>query len=76
MSEPHQLDARDLKCPLPVLRARKAIKNVPVGELLEVQATDPGAPADFVAFCETTGHSLEASEEADGVYTLRIRKTG
>jgi tRNA 2-thiouridine synthesizing protein A len=43
---------------------------------LEVQATDPGAPADFEAFCETTGHTLEASEEADGVYTLRIRKNG
>ena len=76
MSDTHQLDARDLKCPLPVLRARKAIKDVPAGGLLEVQATDPGAPADFEAFCETTGHTLEASEEADGVYTLRIRKNG
>jgi tRNA 2-thiouridine synthesizing protein A len=76
MSEAHQLDARDLKCPLPVLRARKAIKDVPPGGLLEVQATDPSAPADFEAFCETTGHTLEASEEADGVYTLRIRKNG
>ncbi|MBK1669343.1 hypothetical protein CKO28_14995 [Rhodovibrio sodomensis] len=76
MSEAHYLDARDLKCPLPVLRARKAMKDVPAGGLLEVQATDPGAPADFEAFCETTGHALEASEEADGVYTLRIRKSG
>ena len=76
MSEAHQLDARDLKCPLPVLRARKAMKDVPSGGLLEVQATDPGAPADFEAFCETTGHTLEASEEADGVYTFRIRKNG
>lgn len=76
MSEAHQLDARDLKCPLPVLRARKAIKDVPAGGLLEVQATDPGAPADFEAFCETTGHTLEASEEADGIYTLHIRKSG
>jgi tRNA 2-thiouridine synthesizing protein A len=76
MSEAHQLDARDLKCPLPVLRARKAMKDVPAGGLLEVRATDPGAPADFEAFCETTGHTLEASEAADGVYTLRIRKIG
>ena len=52
MSEARQLDARDLKCPLPVLRARKAMKDVPSGGLLEVQATDPGAPADFEAFCE------------------------
>ncbi|MDZ7712449.1 MAG: sulfurtransferase TusA family protein [Rhodovibrio sp.] len=52
MGDTHQLDARDLKCPLPVLRARKAIKDVPAGGLLEVQATDPGAPADFEAFCE------------------------
>ncbi|MBK1697268.1 sulfurtransferase TusA family protein [Rhodovibrio salinarum] len=76
MSEAHHLDARDLKCPLPVLRARKAMKQVPVGGLLEVQATDPSAPADFEAFCETTGHTLEASQEAEGIYTLRIRKTG
>jgi tRNA 2-thiouridine synthesizing protein A len=69
------LDARGLKCPLPVLRARKAMKEVAVGGLLKVLATDPGAPKDFVHFCETTGHELVESSESEGVYTLIIRKT-
>jgi tRNA 2-thiouridine synthesizing protein A len=68
------LDARGLKCPLPVLRARKAIKEVVAGGLLKVLATDPGAPKDFVHFCETTGHELVESSESDGVYSLVIRK--
>jgi tRNA 2-thiouridine synthesizing protein A len=68
------LDARGLKCPLPVLRARKAMKEVAVGALLKVLATDPGAPKDFQHFCETTGHELVDSSEAEGVYSLVIRK--
>jgi tRNA 2-thiouridine synthesizing protein A len=72
----HHLDATGLKCPLPVLRARKAMKQVPAGGVLVVDATDPSAVRDFQQFCETTGHVLEASEEAEGVYTFRIRKTG
>jgi len=69
------LDARGLKCPLPVLRARKSMREVAPGELLKVLATDPGAPKDFVHFCETTGHELVESSESDGVYSLVIRKT-
>jgi tRNA 2-thiouridine synthesizing protein A len=72
----HHLDAKGMKCPLPVLRARKAMKQVDPGGLLEVEATDPSAPADFENFCETTGHVLESSGEADGVYRFRIRKAG
>jgi len=69
------LDARGLKCPLPVLRARKAMKEVAPGALLKVLATDPGAPKDFVHFCETTGHELVESSESAGVYSLIIRKS-
>jgi tRNA 2-thiouridine synthesizing protein A len=69
------LDARGLKCPLPVLRARKAMKEVAPGALLKVLATDPGAPKDFVHFCETTGHELVESSESEGVYSLIIRKS-
>ena len=76
MSESHHLDAKGLKCPLPVLRARKAMKDVPPGGELVVEATDPSAPADFRAFCEPTGHTLGAQDEADGVYTIRLHKTG
>ena len=69
------LDVKGLKCPLPVLRARKAMKDVAVGDLLKVLATDPGAPKDFVHFCETTGHELVESSESEGVYSLVIRKS-
>ena len=72
----HVLDVKGLACPLPVLRAKKAMKPVPPGEVLEVLATDPGTVADFKAFCETTGHGLVEWSEADGVYSFRIRKKG
>jgi tRNA 2-thiouridine synthesizing protein A len=68
------LDARGLKCPLPVLKARKAIKDVAPGALLTVLSTDPGAPKDFVHFCEVTGHELVESSAADGIYRFVIRK--
>lgn len=70
------LDATGLKCPLPVLRARKAMKGVAAGGLLEVKATDPGAVADFKSFCETTGDDLVEWREEDGVFLFRIRKAG
>jgi tRNA 2-thiouridine synthesizing protein A len=68
------LDTRGLKCPLPVLRARKAMQSVAPGAVLRVLATDPGTVRDFEAFCAATGHELVAHAEADGEYTFRIRK--
>ena len=56
------LDAKGLNCPLPILRAKKALKDMATGQTLEVQATDPGAVKDFEAFCRTTGISIPASE--------------
>jgi tRNA 2-thiouridine synthesizing protein A len=76
MTETVTLDAKGLKCPLPVLRARKAMKDVPAGGVLEVEATDPSAPADFRSFCETTGHALEDSWQQGEVYVIRVRKAG
>jgi tRNA 2-thiouridine synthesizing protein A len=70
------LDATGLKCPLPVLKAKKALKTLAPGERLEVHATDPGAPGDFAAFCEATGDSLERSDDVDGAYVFVIRKAG
>jgi tRNA 2-thiouridine synthesizing protein A len=70
------LDATGLKCPLPVLRARKAMKGVAAGGVLEVTATDPGAVADFKSFCETTGDELVEWREDAGVFLFRIRKAG
>ncbi len=70
----HLLDAKGLVCPLPVLRAKKALREVAPGEVLEVLATDPGSVKDFQAFCEVTRSELLGWDEADGVYSFRIRK--
>lgn len=69
------LDTKGLKCPLPVLRARKAMKPLAGGEVLEVHSTDPSSVQDFQSFCETTGHELLDSSESDGVFMFKIRKT-
>jgi tRNA 2-thiouridine synthesizing protein A len=68
------LDATGLLCPLPVLKARRALRDVPAGGILEVLATDPGAAKDFEHFCRTTGCGLLESSEADGVLRFRLRK--
>ena len=52
------LDAKGLNCPLPILKAKKALKDVPIGGTLQVLATDPGAVKDFEAFCRATGNDL------------------
>ncbi len=70
----HVLDVKGLACPLPVLRAKKAMREVPPGEVLEVLATDPGTVEDFDAFCETTGHALLDWREDEGVYTFHIHR--
>jgi tRNA 2-thiouridine synthesizing protein A len=69
------LDAKGLKCPLPVLRARKAMKEVPAGGLLRVLATDPGAVKDFAHFCEATGYELVESGQEGEVLSFLIRKS-
>jgi len=75
MSEPVILDAKGLKCPLPVLKARKAMRALPPGGVLRVLATDPGAAKDFAHFCETTGFELLASSAEGGLLTFDIRKS-
>ncbi|GBE41985.1 sulfurtransferase TusA [bacterium BMS3Bbin10] len=67
------LDVKGLNCPLPILKAKAAIKKMPSGEMLEVLATDPGSVADFDAFCRATGHELLESTEEDGVYRFLIK---
>ena len=70
----HVLDAKGLNCPLPILKAKKALKEVPEGGTLEILATDPGAVADFQAFCRTTGNELVEHDEEGGVYRFILRK--
>ena len=75
MSEtPQTVDASGLKCPLPVLKARKAIKDLPSGECLRVISTDPASPLDFQHFCNTSGHELVEMVEGDGDFSFLIRK--
>lgn len=69
------LDTKGLNCPLPILKAKKAIGEVPVSGTLEILATDPGAVADFQAFCRQTKHELVEHSEAAGVYRFLIRRT-
>jgi tRNA 2-thiouridine synthesizing protein A len=69
------LDAKGLNCPLPILKAKKAILEVPKDGTLEVLSTDAGSVADFAAFCRTTGNTLVESSEAGGVYKFLIRHT-
>ena len=68
------LDAKGLNCPLPILRAKKALAEVGAGGTLEILATDPGAVADFQAFCRTTGNELVESGQDGKVYRFVIKK--
>ena len=68
-------DFTGLKCPLPVLKARRALKSMAIGQLAEITADDPAAPIDFQHFCETSGHKLEQQSEQDGLFTFLIRKS-
>ena len=70
------LDVKGLNCPLPILRAKKALKDMATGQTLEIVATDPGAVKDFEAFCRTTGNELVSSNEGGGTYTFVIKRTG
>lgn len=68
------LDARHLNCPLPILKATKAIRDVNIGGTLEVLATDPGSPEDFEAFCRVGKHEMVEEAQTDGVFRFVIRR--
>jgi len=68
------LDTKGMNCPLPILKAKKAIKDIEAGETLRVLSTDPGSVKDFEAFCRSTGNELLDSSEADGIFTYMIKK--
>lgn len=77
MTTDTHLDTRGLKCPLPVLKARKALSSLSEGEVLSVQADDPAGLVDFPHFCTEQGHVLLAMEDGDaGATVYRIRKGG
>lgn len=68
-----ELDARGLNCPLPILRAKKALAEMQAGQVLRIVATDPGSVKDFQAFCKQTGHTLLEQSEAEKVYTFLMK---
>jgi len=69
------LDAKGLNCPLPILKAKKMLKEVPAGGTLEILATDPGSVADFDAFCRTTGNTMMEKGSDGGVFRFVIKNT-
>jgi TusA-related sulfurtransferase len=68
------VDARNLSCPLPIVRTAIAIKELMPGDTFEVLATDPGSTMDFVAWSRTTGNALLDTSVADGVYRFVLRR--
>jgi tRNA 2-thiouridine synthesizing protein A len=69
------VDTKGMKCPLPVLKARKALKGLAPGASMQVLATDPGAVDDFKHFCETTGaRLLDQHVEPGGVLVFVLEK--
>jgi len=69
------LDAKGLNCPLPILKAKKALKGMNAGQILEIQATDPGSVADFAAFCTQTGNELLSQSNEGDVYKFEIKRS-
>ena len=70
----HELNAEGLNCPLPILKAKKMLKSLPEGDVLNIVSTDPGSVADFAAFCRQTGNELVSSGNEGDVYNFEIKK--
>ena len=68
------LDARGLKCPLPILKAKKALSDMSSGDILRVVATDPGSVRDFQAFARQTGNDLLEHSQAELEFTFFMRR--
>ncbi len=69
------LDARNLSCPLPILKTKKAIAEIGIGDFLEILATDPGSESDFQAWTKSTGHELADHSQDGGIYRYIIKRT-
>jgi tRNA 2-thiouridine synthesizing protein A len=69
-----ELDVRGLNCPLPILRAKKALGEITTGQLLKVMATDPGSVKDFQAFAKQTGHQLVKQDAPEKEFHFWLQK--
>ena len=74
MNATKMLDAKGLACPMPVVRARKVMKEMATGEILEIQATDKGSVADLASWSKSGGHDLIEQTEENGVFSFWIKK--
>ena len=68
------LDTKGMSCPLPIIKAKRALDGIPAGGLLEILATDPGSVKDFQSFCRQTGNELVSSAQDGAVYTFLIKR--
>jgi len=69
------LNAEGLNCPLPIIKAKKALKGMDAGKVLEIRSTDPGSVADFAAFCSQTGNELMSSNTEGNIFLFEIKKS-
>jgi len=69
-----ELDARQLVCPLPILRTKRSLSQMSSGQVLKVVATDKDAPKDFEVFCRQTGNELVSSSQQDDEFVVLIRR--
>ncbi len=69
-----EVDARGLNCPLPILRAKKALADMESGQILKVLATDPGSQRDFAAFAKQTGNEIVESTHEDKTFVFLMRR--
>jgi tRNA 2-thiouridine synthesizing protein A len=69
-----EVDARGLNCPLPILRAKKALADMQSGQILKVMATDPGSQRDFAAFAKQTGNQLVDTRTEDKIFIFMMKR--
>ena len=69
----HELDARRMLCPMPVIKTQNMVKNLAVGDILDVVCTDPGALSDIPAWARINGHEIVSSHENDDEITITVR---
>ena len=74
MNAQRELDTRGLNCPLPILKAKKALAEMRSGEVLKVFATDPGSMRDFQAFARQTGNELVEQESSNDEFVHFLRR--
>jgi tRNA 2-thiouridine synthesizing protein A len=70
-----ELDCKDLLCPMPIIKISQAIKLVPIGGTIQMEATDPGSKHDVAAWARQTGHELLETGQGGRVYTFLVRRT-